>query len=56
MPKNKKEAGFIPLLILLVLILAVIIGFSFKHVADARRAKTMDKINSFKQDANIIDR
>lgn len=55
--QQKDSGGFIPMLILLVIVLGAVVWFSFKHVYDARKAKTVvNQINNVRTNENLINR
>jgi len=53
MRKNKNQAGFIPMIICIVIVLGVVVWFAYKHVSDAHK-KTV--INTVQQNENIVNR
>jgi len=51
--KTNNQKGFIPMLILLVVVVLAVVWFAYKHVSDAHR-KTL--INAVQQNENSLNR
>ncbi len=41
--QNKNQAGFIPMIIFLVVFMAAVVWFAYKHVSDSRQKQVIQK-------------
>ncbi len=45
MLKNKDQAGFVPMLVMIIIVLGVVVWLGYKHVSDAHQKKILQKAN-----------
>lgn len=52
---HKNQNGFVPMLILLIVVIGLVVWFAYKHVSSAHQKTIKNTVDSVQQNANPVN-